>query len=95
MQQVLLLTVSGGVDLGGTASNQNDIGNSPFGPHRFDVSAINGLSGSNSTASEKMYFKLFLSFFFGQKNRQLAKQGLVVVFLTNTDVVGGTYRKDF
>ncbi|XP_036914075.1 mucin-19-like [Sturnira hondurensis] len=45
-------TVSGGMGFGGTASDQNDIGNSPSGPHRFDVSAMNGLSGSNSSAKK-------------------------------------------
>lgn len=66
-------SVSGSMEFGGTASNQNEIGSSPSGPHRFDVSPINGLSVSSSAACEKDILSCSLVSSLDGKNNELAK----------------------
>ncbi|XP_047723243.1 mucin-19-like [Prionailurus viverrinus] len=44
--------ISGGIEFGGTASNQNDIGRGPSGQSGFDVNAVSGLADSHSAPSE-------------------------------------------
>ncbi|XP_046518926.1 mucin-19 [Equus quagga] len=48
----LVNLVSGGMEFGGIASNQNEIGRGPYGQSGFDVDDVYGLAGSDSAASD-------------------------------------------
>lgn len=45
-------SISCGIEFGGTASNQNDIGRGPSGQNGFNVNAVSRLAGSDSPPSE-------------------------------------------
>lgn len=74
----LVNLVSGGMEFGGIASNQNEIGRGPYGQSGFDVDDVYGLAGSGSAASDTGILRCFLVSVFDRKINPLAKQGFVV-----------------
>lgn len=71
----------------GTASDKNKIGWGPSSQNGFGVNSVNGLASSNSAASETSILSCFLVSAFDRKSNQLAKEEVMVIFLTNTDLV--------